>query len=389
MKPNLVVSVPERKGRPPELTAGLTRLDLGQPKNHINRFPPKLRMVDPALALSVFALLVAAGTVVFWPKRGIMARVAEYSRLTERVRLEDALKHVYMSELAGRVSTLESLAGRLEISTAQAADLLTQLTDLGMVQTGRDGPVLSEAGRESSVRLVRTHRLWERYLADRTGVPAADWHEEAERMEHSLSSEQVKTLASRLGHPRWDPHGDPIPTASGHMPDSVDLSLTGAPIGRTVEIAHLEDEPREIYDALLTEGLTLGVKLDVVARDDRGVHVHGAGRDFVVTTVLARNVSVRVLPEGASADQATETLADLRPGQAGVVVGLAAACRGPQRRRLLDLGVVPGTVVSAEMSSATGDPIAYLIRGALIALRREQASWVTIERLEEQGEVAS
>jgi len=364
------------------------RLDLGKPK-YCPTLLEILRMVDPALALAVFALLMVAGIVLFWPRRGVVARIVEYSRLTDRVRLEDALKHVYMSELAGRVSTLESLAGRLEISTARAADLLTQLTDVGMVQAGQDGPQLSDAGRESSVRLVRTHRLWERYLADRTGIPAVDWHDEAERMEHSLSSEQVETLSSRLGHPRWDPHGDPIPTATGHMPKLVDLSLTGAPVGRTIEIAHLEDEPREIYDALLNEGLALGVRLDVVGRDDRGVLVHGAGRDFAVTTVLARNVSVHVLPEGSSADQALETLADLKPGEAGSVLGLSSACRGPQRRRLLDLGVVPGTIVSAEMSSAAGDPVAYLIRGALIALRSAQASWVTIERVVDTSGVAS
>ena len=346
-------------------------------------------MVDPALALAVFALLMVAGIVLFWPRRGVVARIVEYSRLTDRVRLEDALKHVYMSELAGRVSTLESLAGRLEISTARAADLLTQLTDVGMVQAGQDGPQLSDAGRESSVRLVRTHRLWERYLADRTGIPAVDWHDEAERMEHSLSSEQVETLSSRLGHPRWDPHGDPIPTATGHMPKLVDLSLTGAPVGRTIEIAHLEDEPREIYDALLNEGLALGVRLDVGAVMIAEYSYMVPGRDFAVTTVLARNVSVHVLPEGSSADQALETLADLKPGEAGSVLGLSSACRGPQRRRLLDLGVVPGTIVSAEMSSAAGDPVAYLIRGALIALRSAQASWVTIERVVDTSGVAS
>jgi DtxR family transcriptional regulator, Mn-dependent transcriptional regulator len=346
-------------------------------------------MVDPSLALTVFALLVAASAVLLWPRRGVVARVMEYSRLTERVRLEDALKHVYMSELAGRVSTLESLAGRLGISTASAAELLTRLTESGLVQTGEQGPVLSDGGRDSALRLVRTHRLWERYLADRTGVPAAEWHDEAERMEHSLSSEQVEVLSSRLGHPRWDPHGDPIPTAAGHLPDTVDLSLTGAPVGRTVEIAHLEDEPREIFDALLTEGVVLGGRLDVTARDDQGVHVHGSGRDFVLNTVLARNVSVRVLPEGTRADQALETLTDLKPGEAGRVVGLSSACRGPQRRRLLDLGIVPGTVVSAEMTSATGDPMAYMIRGALIALRSGQASWVTIQRVEDHAEAAS
>jgi Fe2+ transport system protein FeoA len=56
-----------------------------------------------------------------------------------------------------------------------------------------------------------------------------------------------------------------------------------------------------------------------------------------------------------------------------------------QRRRLMDLGVVPGTEIAVEMRSATGDPTAYLIRGASIALRKKQASQIQIERQEERA----
>ncbi len=63
------------------------------------------------------------------------------------------------------------------------------------------------------------------------------------------------------------------------------------------------------------------------------------------------------------------------------MIGLSPACQGSQRRRLLDLGVVRGTEIESALSSAAGDPIAYRIRGALIALRREQAEWIRVEPL--------
>ena len=299
------------------------------------------------------------------------------------------LKHVYTWQQAGRVSTLESLAGRLEISRARAATLLQRLTELGLIHTDDEGPALSEDGRAQALRLVRTHRLWERYLADRTGVPAAEWHDEAERVEHSLSAEQAETLSARLGHPRWDPHGDPIPTRSGDLPEVERLSLAGAPAGRTVEVVHLEDEPPEIFDALLTQGLNLGGRLAVVARDDRRVRIAAGGREWSVDLVDARNVTVRVLAAGETAEGPSETLADLAPGEVGRVLDLSTACRGQQRRRLLDLGVVKGTEITAEMVSAMGDPVAFLIRGALIALRRGQAEWVLIDRVEISSEGAS
>jgi DtxR family Mn-dependent transcriptional regulator len=343
-------------------------------------------MVDPALALLVFAALVAVIAALSWPRVGVLARFARASRLTERVLIEDALKHIYTCETIGRVGTLESIAGQLEVSTGKAATLLVSLAELELVRSEEAGPRLTERGRESALRLVRSHRLWERYLADRTGVPAGEWHAEAERMEHTMSAEETEALAARLGHPAWDPHGDPIPTPGGDLPEVERLTLAGAAAGRTVEVVHLEDEPREIYDALLADGLGLGARLDVRERTDRSVRVRARGRDWTVPVVVARNVSVRYLPAGASADKPAATLLDLAPGEVGRVVDVSPACQGSQRRRLLDLGVVKGTEIVPELVSAGGDPVAYRIRGALIALRREQAEWIRIERVGQLAE---
>jgi len=201
-------------------------------------------------------------------------------------------------------------------------------------------------------------------------------------MEHTLSPAEADVLAARLGHPAWDPHGDPIPTPGGELPAVERLTLAGALPGRTVEIVHLEDEPGEIYDALLAEGLGLGARLDVLERSEQTVRVRARGREWPLSAVLARNVSVRYLPVGESADEPIETLLDLGAGQVGRVVDLSPACRGSQRRRLLDLGVVRGTEIVPELVSAGGDPVAYRIRGALIALRREQAEWIRIEKVD-------
>jgi DtxR family Mn-dependent transcriptional regulator len=339
-------------------------------------------MVDPALALTVFAALALLAAALLWPRIGLLSRVARASRLTERVLLEDALKHVYTCESIGRVSSIESVAGQLEVSTGRAADLLARLAELDLVRAADAGPALTDAGRESALRLVRTHRLWERYLADRTGVPAGEWHAEAERMEHALSAEEADALAARLGHPAWDPHGDPIPTTGGAVPEVDRLTLAGATVGRTVEIIHLEDEPQEIYDALLADGLGLGARLDVVERSGSVVRVRAHGREWSMAAVVARNVTVRLLAEGETADAPVDTLVDLGPGELGRVIDVSPACQGSQRRRLLDLGIVKGTEVQAELVSATGDPVAYRIRGALIALRREQAEWIRIERID-------
>lgn len=336
-------------------------------------------MIDPALALLVFAALVAVAAVAFWPDRGVVPRLFKLARLDERVRLEDTLKHVYTCERRGQTCTLESVAGRLEISTGRAATLLSRLAEMGLVRTDGPDPRLTDEGRHSALRIVRTHRLWERYLADRTGVPAARWHEEAERMEHALSEEQTEALSARLGHPRWDPHGDPIPTPAGDLPPFRGTSLMEAESGQSVEVVHLEDEPRELYQSLVSDGLAPGSRLDVVERGENEVRVQSAGREWSLDPVAARNVTVRILPVGEGADGPRMTLRDVPRGQTVRVVGLTPDCQGTQRRRLLDLGVVKGTLVTPRLRSAAGDPVAYEIRGALIALRKEQADWVAVE----------
>jgi len=336
-------------------------------------------MVDPRVALAVFTALLAVCALLFWPRHGLVVRLLRMSRLSERVLREDALKHVYTCQSMGKDCSLESLAGQLEVSTGRAAGLLSLLAESRLIRNDEAGPRLTDAGHESALRLVRTHRLWERYLADRTGVPAGEWHEEAERMEHSLSAEETEELAARLGHPAWDPHGDPIPTAAGHLPTVEGLSLAGAEAGRTVEIVHLEDEPQVIYDALLADGLDLGSRVAVVRRSDQQVCVRARGREWCLDVVVARNVTVRMLPEGESADAPITTLCDLDKGESGRVTSISPACQGSQRRRLLDLGVVRGTEIEAAFGSAAGDPVAYVIRGALIALRHEQAQWIRVE----------
>ena len=342
-------------------------------------------MVDPLFALLVFAGLTAGLALALWPRVGMVPRVRRLLRLDRRVRLEDALKHVYKCQRIGISCSLESLAGRLGVSPSQAASLLSRLAEVGLVRLGDGSPTLSAEGERIAVRIVRTHRLWERYLADRTGVPAGEWHDQAERMEHALSDEQVEALDSRLGRPPWDPHGDPIPTAGGVIPPVQGIGLLAAAPGRTVEIVHLEDEPPDIYDALLADGLVLGDRLEVCGRSDRGVQVRLRGREWTIDSVRANNVTVRELDEGETADAKTTSLLDVTSGETARVVGIARTCQGPQRRRLLDLGIVRGATITPELVGAGGDPVAYRIRGALIALRRSQAADVLVATSEAEG----
>lgn len=336
-------------------------------------------MLDPLLSLLVATLAVAAAVVLFWPGWGQFWRWRRGLEASDRVRVEDALKHLWDCEYRDFPATLQSLAGALGLGGRPAAALVERLERLELVDREGDRLLLTVAGRRDALRVVRIHRLWERYLADQTGLDAREWHAEAERREHRTSDEQAEALAATLGHPRFDPHGDPIPMASGELPPARGVALTAIAVGDDAEIVHIEDEPEAIFAQIAAAGLAPGMRVHVVERTPRRIRLAADGEEVVLAPVVAANLTVLPL-EAAAPPLAAAPLSSLAPGESARVVGISPACRGPQRRRLLDLGVVPGTRVENELVSPGGDPTAYRIRGALIALRKEQADLVQIER---------
>ena len=346
-------------------------------------------MVDPLPALAGFLIVVLVFGLVFWPRSGALARAARRASRNERVRVEDAIKHCLTVEATGRRATLESLAGALEIPRDEAARLAERLAALELAAAEDGALALTETGRQSALRIVRSHRLWERYLADRTGVEASEWHAEAERFEHRLSEADADRLSAMMGHPLVDPHGDPIPTAAGDLPAVSGLALSSLPPGASGRITHVEDEPAETFHRLTRAGLAPPAVLTRLPSPGNRVRVRLDGVEHEFDALAAAGVTVEPLPEGEATDThiAHATLASIAPGASARVLRLAPACQGPQRRRLLDLGVVPGTVITAEFSSAAGDPVAYRIRGALIALRRRHAEWIVVEPV--SGEAAA
>ncbi len=335
---------------------------------------------DPLLSLALFAAGSGLLALFLWPRRGLLGRWARVLRITERVRLEDALKQLYHATVGGRAATVETLAGSLEVRRGVAVRLVERLTERGLARAENGRLTLTPAGQTYALRMVRTHRLWERYLADRSGLSPAEWHEEADRQEHTLSDAEVEALSAGMGHPRYDPHGDPIPTHTGELPAHLGQHLSAFPLGQAALVVHLEDEPAESFQRLLDLGLRPGARLRLLDVNPNEVRFRFDGKEQTLPSVVADLITVEPLPAEVPLDEAQHsTLADLPHGGAARVVRISAACQGPQRRRLLDLGVVPGTVITSQFASPDGDPAAYLIRGALIALRKAQAELIQVD----------
>jgi DtxR family Mn-dependent transcriptional regulator len=341
-------------------------------------------MIDPLISLLVAVLLIFIGFVLFWPDRGLMHRWRQARKVTERVLMEDILKHIHNCEMGGHPPTVQSVAGALQIHPNRASDLLKKMEAGNLVRFEKGSPHLTASGRRSALHILRAHRLWERYLADETGFAELEWHRRADRYEHQLSPEDADALSAQLGHPTHDPHGDPIPTAEGELAEGRGVHLTEVETDALVCIIHIEDEPGTIYAQLVAEGLHPGMLVRIVEKTPQRFRFWANGDEHVLAPIVANNITVLPVPE----DQAPlytfgERLSSLKPGEMGKVLNISPACRGLERRRLMDLGIIPGTMIKAEYSSSVGDPMAYRIRDALIALREEQANLIRIIPIEE------
>ena len=295
-----------------------------------------------------------------------------------RHQLEDALKHLFEQEYRGRRASIASLAGALRISDASVVRLVGRMQAQGLLSLAGQEFSLTTHGERLALQVVRAHRLVERYLVDEARVPLPSVHALAERREHQLSPDEANRLAASLGHPAFDPHGDPIPTSEGALPPAAGTPATSWPIDTLGRVVHLEDEPEISFAQIVAEGLRIGQVLRTIESTPERVVMTDGENEYTLAPAVAANVFLASAPETAF-DAGVVRLSDLEQGCDGRVVSLDDACQGFSRRRLMDLGFTEGARIRPSLTTFAGDPRAYEVRGTLVALRRDQACHILVK----------
>jgi DtxR family Mn-dependent transcriptional regulator len=299
--------------------------------------------------------------------------------MSEQIQIQHALKFFAECEYEQLAVTPETLAQKLEIPLPQSRQILQDLNAAGLIET--ELFTLTESGREYALHVLKAHRLYETYLAKITGHHESQWHRLADEREHELTREDVAKLAKELGHPRFDPHGDPIPSTTGEMPQKRGRLLANHPAGWVGRVVHIEDEPADLYVRIVQAGIATDSILRVEHKDAQTISIRLEGQTFAFPLEVAMNITVVELEGDQGFDESIERLSTLPLGAQAEIVGMSSLCRGLERNRLLDLGVVPGTVTTAELMNPSGSPVGYRIRGACIALRKEQADRIRIRKV--------
>ncbi len=338
-------------------------------------------LIDPYIALIIALSVIGVIVLLLYPRKGIFARASRARMNSDRVLIEDALKHIYDCEYRSIDCSLDSIAGNVSISGDRAAKLVTRLASMGLVASLRDGIQLTAEGRSYALRVIRIHRIWERYLADETGVRETDWHTEAEVQEHLMTPDEADKLAASIGNPLTDPHGDPIPTIGGILPRRKGIPLSELGKGVFARIIHIEDEPEAIYRQLVAQDLHMGMQVRIIDATQDRLIFEADGNECILAPLFAANILVRQIRDTEEIRKDFIPLSSIGIDEIAEIITISRKIRGQQRRRLMDLGIVPGTRVTAVMTSAGKDPTAYRIRGALIAIRKKQADGIFIKKV--------
>lgn len=332
---------------------------------------------DPKIALLIFFGLVGL-SYLFYSTDVFKWLINRNERM--KTEIEDVLKQLYHVEYSGRKASLNAMAGALKINDRRLVSLIEHMAGMGLITVNQNTIALTDDGKDYALRIIRVHRLWEKYLSEKTGIDKSEWHKRAEKMEHQMDADAAEALYQALGSPRYDPHGDPIPTQSGEIIDTIGQPLSGLKVGQSAKITHLEDEPDVIYKQLVKEKLHMGQYLRIKEINEHVVTFESEGREISLSTIVASNVGIKPLNSEEEAEASKIRLSELLEGEKAIVVGISRECRGAARRRLMDLGFIKGTAIKTGLNGPMKEPKAYLIKNTLIALRNDQADLILIEK---------
>lgn len=181
--------------------------------------------------------------------------------------VEDYLKAIYQLGRGEEAVSTSALAERLGVAPGSVTGMVKRLAERELVEhVPYYGARVTPAGEREAVRMIRRHRVLERFLVDVLGYGWDEVHEEAERLEHAASDELVDRIAQVLGEPESDPHGDPIPVVGEQFVERDYPSLAELEVGRRAVLRRVSDEDPAALRYLAGLELWPGAEVEVLER---------------------------------------------------------------------------------------------------------------------------
>jgi len=211
--------------------------------------------------------------------------------------IEDYLKTIYDLTVESGRATTNQIADRMDVTPASVTNMIQKLaaTDPPLLEYRKHrGVTLTPEGEKIALEIIRHHRLLEVFLHQTLGYSWDEVHDEADRLEHVISEEFEARIDESLGHPRQDPHGDPIPSRELHLPDAAMIPLNEIRPGQRATIQRVRDTNPDMLRYLNDMGLTPGSRITAleVSPFDENLRLQIEGQAEVV--VLGPKVTSQV-----------------------------------------------------------------------------------------------
>lgn len=248
----------------------------------------------PAIVLTATALfLVGFGLS---PRKGVLAGRLRHLLGRRRMLDEDLLKSLAKFSGSSTPATPDVLAQHIGGATAKVRARLRSMAGRGLVVGVDLVPKLTPEGEREAARVVRTHRLLERYVHEAEHVPLVEVHDVAEVREHQTSPAHVTDMDRLMGQPTDDPHGHPIPSAESAIPPPVGHRLHEHPPGVLAVVRSVDDQRDDDLAELVRLGLLPHRPVMVLARSHDHVRVRVTAGEVDLDLELASRVRVEPTP---------------------------------------------------------------------------------------------
>jgi len=210
---------------------------------------------------------------------------------------ENYLKAIYhLSLQSGSVST-NQIAASLSTKAASVTDMLKKLADKELINYAKyQGVTLTSSGEKIAISIVRKHRLWEYFLVEKLDFKWDEVHDVAEELEHISSKELVDRLDNFMGHPKYDPHGDPIPDSNGKFKSHELKPVSALAVNETGIISGVRDHSSAFLQYLEKMELTIGkkIKLTEINDYDHSVILQSGDKKIHISREVTNNLLIAI-----------------------------------------------------------------------------------------------
>lgn len=210
---------------------------------------------------------------------------------------ENYLKAIFhLSVKTEKGISTNAVAQQLDAKASSVTDMVKKLAEKELVFYKKyQGVTLTLTGEKIAANVIRKHRLWEVLLVEKFNFNWDEVHEVAEQLEHIHSEKLINELDAFLGHPKHDPHGDPIPDKDGNINFLEKELLSVVGVQSKAVCVGVKDTSSDFLRYLDKQGIALGKEITVLEKEtfDNSMCIQINGNEFTISQQVSNNIYVK------------------------------------------------------------------------------------------------